>query len=503
MFINSSSFAKKQLQKYGWTEGKGLGRSENGITEALKPKLKFNNEGLGYSTYTSPRTEWWQTSFDKAAKNIVVNNQNDEISFSVSNENSTADRAATVMLKSKESREKLYNNFRRIEMLNFSGPVTCKEMKNTEKEEEEVSKEIPILTDDELLKACEGRTGHKGSRHGITMRGKLERIHQQEKRLLHLMKRLTLQNKTTTKTDTDFAAKLININNNNSNNNNNNTNETITAVDELPRKEDDFQIVKSRSAIRKEKRHMQNLAHLLNNACKINNAACNSIITENNKNSSHKHKKCKNRRNKTASISEIVTMPKEYLDLANSDQLPNNKMCKKYKKLFLVKKKIIHVKNTFEMNYHSMSPIITAPEEKHDLANSDQSQNNKMCKKHKKLFFVEKQSTSVGNTYQLMYCSKSSNIALNCQQISKHVEDTNNRRTKTVEDWSKSIRDDVKVPNVKRLLSKKMKRQLKLENSKEFHKYVIDTLYKNVTEDVSSKLQNLSVKGNNEDKTGK
>lgn len=33
-------FAEEQLLKHGWTQGKGLGRKENGITQALKVTLK-------------------------------------------------------------------------------------------------------------------------------------------------------------------------------------------------------------------------------------------------------------------------------------------------------------------------------------------------------------------------------------------------------------------------------------------------------------------------------
>lgn len=49
-------------------------------------------------------------------------------------------------------------------------------------------KPFAVLTDEELLKACGGRTAHKGARHGLNLTGKLQRIAEQERVLLEKMK---------------------------------------------------------------------------------------------------------------------------------------------------------------------------------------------------------------------------------------------------------------------------------------------------------------------------
>lgn len=49
-------------------------------------------------------------------------------------------------------------------------------------------KPIKVLSDEDLFKACNGRTAHKGARHGLTLSGKLHRIAEQEKFLLEKMK---------------------------------------------------------------------------------------------------------------------------------------------------------------------------------------------------------------------------------------------------------------------------------------------------------------------------
>jgi hypothetical protein len=52
--------------------GKGLGRNESGITEALKPKLKFDTQGVGHDASEQFTYHWWEHAFNKAANNIQV-----------------------------------------------------------------------------------------------------------------------------------------------------------------------------------------------------------------------------------------------------------------------------------------------------------------------------------------------------------------------------------------------------------------------------------------------
>lgn len=52
--------------------GKGLGRNETGIQEALKPKLKFDNRGIGHDASEQFTYHWWENAFNNAANNIQV-----------------------------------------------------------------------------------------------------------------------------------------------------------------------------------------------------------------------------------------------------------------------------------------------------------------------------------------------------------------------------------------------------------------------------------------------
>jgi hypothetical protein len=55
-----------------WVTGKGLGRNESGITKAIKPKLKFDTQGVGHDASEQFTYHWWENAFNKAANNIKV-----------------------------------------------------------------------------------------------------------------------------------------------------------------------------------------------------------------------------------------------------------------------------------------------------------------------------------------------------------------------------------------------------------------------------------------------
>ena len=52
--------------------GKGLGRNESGITDAIRPKLKFDTQGVGHNASEQFTYHWWEQAFNNAASNIQV-----------------------------------------------------------------------------------------------------------------------------------------------------------------------------------------------------------------------------------------------------------------------------------------------------------------------------------------------------------------------------------------------------------------------------------------------
>lgn len=55
--------------------GKGLGKNEDGIDRALKPKLKFDTTGLGHDPGKEFTNKWWESAYNSAANNIDVQNK--------------------------------------------------------------------------------------------------------------------------------------------------------------------------------------------------------------------------------------------------------------------------------------------------------------------------------------------------------------------------------------------------------------------------------------------
>lgn len=52
--------------------GKGLGKNESGISEALKPKLKRSVAGIGHNPASEYTEHWWTNLYNNAAGNVEV-----------------------------------------------------------------------------------------------------------------------------------------------------------------------------------------------------------------------------------------------------------------------------------------------------------------------------------------------------------------------------------------------------------------------------------------------
>lgn len=69
-----SDFGLKILKKFGWEEGRGLGKNEDGREECIQQLRRDGNAGLGSHKQTSSEHEWqnwWSDVFNTAAKRIA------------------------------------------------------------------------------------------------------------------------------------------------------------------------------------------------------------------------------------------------------------------------------------------------------------------------------------------------------------------------------------------------------------------------------------------------
>jgi len=171
-------FAVNHLRQKGWCEGEGLGRGGHGMAEAIKPKLKFDNSGLGHDRGEEFTFPWWEHVFNKAAQNVQVEEDHaGEVRVNYTNDKDLSVKKTKVKKKAGEKKKNLlYSSF--VKSGTLVGGKLDEEGEKDEIVEEDLSKKV---TDEELVKSCGGLTAHKGGRHGMKMSAKLKRIEEAEK----------------------------------------------------------------------------------------------------------------------------------------------------------------------------------------------------------------------------------------------------------------------------------------------------------------------------------
>ena len=81
----NSEFGAKILGKFGWKDGEGLGKTKNGITEAIQIKRREENIGLGKKKKEIVwNDKWWEQSYDNILKDMKPLN-NDKGGYNLRN----------------------------------------------------------------------------------------------------------------------------------------------------------------------------------------------------------------------------------------------------------------------------------------------------------------------------------------------------------------------------------------------------------------------------------
>ncbi|XP_014910735.1 G patch domain-containing protein 4 [Poecilia latipinna] len=187
-------FAEQLLLSHGWERGKGLGRAENGISEAIKVKVKCDKGGIGHREGEQFSFHWWDHVFNKASSSLQVEASQNGIKLKKTSEEGEEEEGAISNKKPRKSlqnKSKLYGRFVKSATL-LSGqeepePKAPSSDSSSSDEEEEQKLDLSSstrLSDADLMKVCGGRTAHKGARHGLTMSAKLARLEQQEAEFL-------------------------------------------------------------------------------------------------------------------------------------------------------------------------------------------------------------------------------------------------------------------------------------------------------------------------------
>eukprot|EP00088_Acartia_fossae_P022231 TRINITY_DN23488_c0_g1_i1.p1 TRINITY_DN23488_c0_g1~~TRINITY_DN23488_c0_g1_i1.p1 ORF type:complete len:400 (+),score=137.45 TRINITY_DN23488_c0_g1_i1:120-1202(+) len=175
-----AEFAWRLMKSQGWSDGDGLGKARQGRRDALKPKLKFDQHGLGHDRAAEFEFHWWDHVFNSAVKGVSVSNsESGEITVQFKADKSEISAKKLRRRMQKEMRHKLYSRFIKSGTLEGSKLITSPEEEDTLTEVKDLS-QLKSMTDDDLVKACGGRTAHKGARHGQKMNAKLKRVEEAE-----------------------------------------------------------------------------------------------------------------------------------------------------------------------------------------------------------------------------------------------------------------------------------------------------------------------------------
>jgi len=169
-------FAERMLRKYGWDDDKGLGKDNQGMKTAIKPVLKFDTRGVGCNQKDEYSSEfkWWEHSYNRAAQKVSESLDQPEKKDKKRKHNDDKEE--------KTAKKSIYSRFEKSSVLMGNKEESLREEKEPVVTENKPSSTMP--SDEDLLRICGGRTAHKGARHGIKMNGKLQRLQEQEDRVL-------------------------------------------------------------------------------------------------------------------------------------------------------------------------------------------------------------------------------------------------------------------------------------------------------------------------------
>ncbi|MBN3294995.1 GPTC4 protein, partial [Amia calva] len=180
-------FAEQQMLRHGWEQGKGLGKREDGISEAIKVKVKCDKAGVGHNQADEFTFHWWDHVFNEASASLAVEAGEDGVQMQKVTTKAEGPVSNKRPRKADLAKAKLYGRFIKSATLLSGGEQpeekTHSSADSSDSEDEDRRLDLSSatkLSDDDLVRVCGGRTAHKGARHGLKMSAKLARLEEQE-----------------------------------------------------------------------------------------------------------------------------------------------------------------------------------------------------------------------------------------------------------------------------------------------------------------------------------
>ncbi|KAI8142078.1 hypothetical protein BJV82DRAFT_617091 [Fennellomyces sp. T-0311] len=213
------SFAKTQLEKFGWKTGEGLGKEKHGNAKHITVKVKNDTKGVGKNQQQWDFA-WWDHLYNKSASSVTVEKEENEIRVATKKKSDNRKSETGILstyrpaAKAKESspassmsdmadqanlmdsvktihssmaqtvaRSSLYSGFVKsssvLQPSNESTPKSTSPSSTSEDDSDDDGKDYSIkMTDAELFAACEGRTARKGGLGLVEQTGKYARVMQ-------------------------------------------------------------------------------------------------------------------------------------------------------------------------------------------------------------------------------------------------------------------------------------------------------------------------------------
>ncbi|DAZ99464.1 TPA: hypothetical protein N0F65_001649 [Lagenidium giganteum] len=165
-----SAFARRQMEKMGWTEGKGLGKDEQGMKSHVKVKKREDLMGVGVEKMNveEHKTQWWYNVYDNLATKIKVAADSDDEAAAANKKSKKKDKKKD----KKKKKQKKSTKKRERESSDDSDEDDDVSADNKENVAKKGDKYRPP-TDEELFKATGGKLFGRRAYGSCT--GKLKR----------------------------------------------------------------------------------------------------------------------------------------------------------------------------------------------------------------------------------------------------------------------------------------------------------------------------------------
>ncbi|GMF12208.1 unnamed protein product [Phytophthora lilii] len=182
-----SDFARRQMEKMGWSAGKGLGKNEQGMKSHVKVKRREELQGVGAEKQEAKeqQNQWWYNVYDRMASKIQVDAYSDE-------EDEKKKKKKEKKRKRKEDKQDSANQKFRIptdeELFAATGGKlfgrraygSCKgklkrdelQLKKVKKQEKESEDETPVTTGSESAEEDEEKQRKKAKKEARKLKKK-------------------------------------------------------------------------------------------------------------------------------------------------------------------------------------------------------------------------------------------------------------------------------------------------------------------------------------------